>query len=200
MGTALVARLAKSADDLGVPLWTSCPVTALLTEDGRVAGAVVVTSEGRRTIRARRGVLLAAGGFPRDVDRRRELFPRTPTGREHWTLAPETTTGDGIDLADSVGGVFDTHLASPAAWCPVSLVPYRNGRVGVYPHIVDRGKPGLIAVLANGRRFVNEADGYYDFVDAMVKATGLYRSTIILVRHPERFPEMKQKAHLTPIR
>jgi succinate dehydrogenase/fumarate reductase flavoprotein subunit len=168
-GTALVARLAKSADDLGVPLWTSSPVTALLTEDGRVAGAVVVTPQGRRTIRARRGVLLAAGGFPHDVNRRRELFPRTPTGREHWTLAPETTTGDGIDLAESVGGVFDTHLASPAAWCPVSLVPYRNGRVGVYPHIVDRGKPGLIGVLSTGRRFVNEADGYYQFTKAMIE-------------------------------
>ena len=84
---------------------------------------------GRRS--GRRGVLLATGGFPHDVDRRRALFPRTPTGREHWTPAPETTTGDGIDLAESVGGVFNTRLASPAAWCPVSLVSYRNGRVGV---------------------------------------------------------------------
>jgi succinate dehydrogenase/fumarate reductase flavoprotein subunit len=167
-GTALVARLAKSADDLGVRLWVSSPVVALRTDDGRVTGAVVATPEGRMTIRARRGVLLAAGGFPRDVDRRRALFPRTPTGREHWTLAPETTTGDGIDLAESVGGVFDTTLASPAAWCPVSLVPYRNGRVGVYPHIVDRGKPGLIGVLSTGRRFVNEADGYYQYTKAMI--------------------------------
>jgi len=61
-------------------------------------------------------------------------------------------------------------LASPVAWCPVSLVPYRNGRVGTYPHIVDRGKPGLIGVLANGRRFVNEADGYFQYVSAMVAA------------------------------
>ena len=74
------------------------------------------------------------------------------------------TSGDGITLGESAGGRLDTDLASPVAWCPVSLVPYRNGRVGVYPHIVDRGKPGLIAVLADGRRFVNEADGYYDFV------------------------------------
>jgi succinate dehydrogenase/fumarate reductase flavoprotein subunit len=168
-GTALVARLAKSADDLGVQLWTSSPVTALHTDDGRVTGAVVATPEGRTTIRVRRGVLLAAGGFPRDVDRRRQLFPRTPTGQEHWTLAPETSTGDGIDLAASVGGAFDTHLASPAAWCPVSLVPYRNGRCGVYPHIVDRGKPGLIGVLSTGKRFVNEADGYYQYTAAMIE-------------------------------
>ena len=49
-------------------------------------------------------------------------------------------------------------------------MPYRNGRVGTYPHIVDRGKPGLIAVLANGKRFVNEADGYYQFTTGMINA------------------------------
>ena len=66
--------------------------------------------------------------------------------------------------------MLDTSLASPAAWCPVSLVKYRNGRVGTYPHIVDRGKPGLIAVTANGKRFVNEADGYYQFTTGMIDA------------------------------
>ena len=52
----------------------------------------------------------------------------------------------------------------------MSLVPYRSGRVGTYPHIVYRGKPGLIAVLSNGKRFVNEADGYYQFTSAMIAA------------------------------
>src|SRR5215207_818877 len=169
-GTALIARLAKSADDLGVQMWVNSPVTRLLSRDGAVQGAVVSTPEGEVTVRARRGVLLAAGGFPNDVERRRELFPRTPTGKEHWTLAPPETTGDGVPLGESAGGRLDTTLASPAAWCPVSLVPYRNGRVGTYPHIVDRGKPGLIAVLSDGRRFVNEADGYYQFTTAMIAA------------------------------
>jgi succinate dehydrogenase/fumarate reductase flavoprotein subunit len=169
-GPALIARLVKSADDLGVMLWVRSPATALLTDGGKVTGAIVSTPDGDTTVHARRGVLLAAGGFPHDVDRRRQLFPRTPTGREHWTLAPRETTGDGLRLGESVGGYVETQLASPAAWCPVSLVPYRNGRVGTYPHIVDRGKPGLIAVLADGKRFVNEADGYYQFVDAMIKA------------------------------
>jgi succinate dehydrogenase/fumarate reductase flavoprotein subunit len=169
-GTALVARLAKSADDLGVQLWVNSPVTRLLTEEGAVRGAVVSTPDGEVTVHARRGVLLAAGGFPNDVERRRELFPRTPTGKEHWTLAPPETTGDGVSLGESAGGRLDAALASPAAWCPVSLVPYRNGRVGTYPHIVDRGKPGLIAVLSNGKRFVNEADGYCQFTTGMIAA------------------------------
>jgi len=169
-GPALIARLMKSADDLGVTLWVNSPVTRLLTDDGAVRGAVVSTTDGEVTVRARRGVLLAAGGFPNDIDRRRELFPRTPTGKEHWTLAPPETTGDGVSLGESVGGHFDTNVASPAAWCPVSLVRYRNGRVGTYPHIVDRGKPGVIGVLSNGKRFVNEADGYYQYTFAMINA------------------------------
>jgi succinate dehydrogenase/fumarate reductase flavoprotein subunit len=169
-GTALIARLAKSADDLGVQLWVNSPVTRLLSRDGAVQGAVASTPDGEATVRSRRGVLLAAGGFPNDVERRRELFPRTPTGKEHWTLAPPETAGDGVSLGESAGGRLDTALASPAAWCPVSLVPYRNGRVGTYPHIVDRGKPGLIAVLSDGKRFVNEADGYYQFTTGMIAA------------------------------
>jgi succinate dehydrogenase/fumarate reductase flavoprotein subunit len=146
-GPALIARLMKSADDLGVQLLVSSPATRLLTDGGAVRGAVVDTPNGPVTVRAGRGVVLAAGGFPNDVDRRRELFPRTPTGKEHWTLAPASASGDGIKLGESVGAAFDTSLVSPVAWCPVSLVPYRSGRIGVYPHIVDRGKPGLIAVL-----------------------------------------------------
>jgi succinate dehydrogenase/fumarate reductase flavoprotein subunit len=170
-GPALIARLLKSADDLGVRLWDSSPAIGLVTDDdGGVRGAVVRRPHGEVTVAASRGVVLAAGGFPHDVARRRQLFPRTPTGREHWTLAPPTCTGDGVSLGESVGGHFDTTLVSPVAWCPVSLVPYRSGRVGVYPHIIDRGKPGLIAVLADGRRFVNEADGYYQYVSAMVEA------------------------------
>jgi succinate dehydrogenase/fumarate reductase flavoprotein subunit len=168
-GPALVARLVKSADDLGVMLWIRSPATRLITSSGAVKGAVVSTPDGDTTVYARRGVLLAAGGFPHDIERRRELFPRG-IGEEHRTLAPPETTGDGLRLGESVGGFVETGLASPAAWCPVSLVPYRNGRVGTYPHIVDRGKPGVIAVLADGRRFVNEADGYYQYVDAMIKA------------------------------
>jgi succinate dehydrogenase/fumarate reductase flavoprotein subunit len=173
-GPALIARLAASANALGVRLWVNAPVTRLVmeegAEEGAVTGAVVAAPAGETLVRARRGVLLAAGGFPHDVARRRALFPRTPTGREHWTLAPDSASGDGITLGESAGGAFATDLASPAAWCPVSLVPYRNGRVGTYPHIVDRGKPGLIAVLADGKRFVNEADGYYQYTAAMIDA------------------------------
>ncbi|MEV5051103.1 FAD-dependent oxidoreductase [Arthrobacter sp. LAR12-1-1.1] len=171
-GTALTGRLMKSADDLGVEIRVSTPARYLLTDgSGKVMGAVVTSPEGELQINASRGVVLACGGFPHDVSRRKELFPKTPTGREHWTLAPKETTGDGITMAQAVGARFETDVESPAAWCPVSLVPYRNGRTGTFPHIMDRAKPGSIGVRRDGKRFVNEANGYYDYVEGLINAT-----------------------------
>src|SRR5699024_11438101 len=60
---------------------------------------------------------------------------------------------------------------SPAAWCPLSLFPYRRGRTGVFPHSMDRAKPGSISVTRAGRRFVNEANGYWDYVTGLNAAT-----------------------------
>ena len=170
-GNALAARLAKSATDLGVQLWVSSPAKRLLQENGAVAGAVVETPDGEVTIRARRGVVLACGGFPHDVARKRELFPHAPTGNEHWSAAPRSNTGDGLRLGEQVGGTVDTSLAAPGAWAPVSLVPHKDGSFGHFPHLVERAKPGFIAVTAKGRRFVNEAGSYYDFVQGMLQAS-----------------------------
>jgi succinate dehydrogenase/fumarate reductase flavoprotein subunit len=169
-GVALVARLAKSAETIGVELIESAPARRLILENGGVRGAVIGAAQGEIEIRAARGVVLAAGGFPNDLVRRKALFPRTPTGAEHLALPPESCSGDGISLGESAGGYLVTDLESPVAWAPVSKVVHSDGSVGHFPHIIDRAKPGLIGVLANGKRFVNEANGYYDYTAAMVSA------------------------------
>jgi len=169
-GVALVARLAKSAEDLGVLLWESAPVTELLRDGSRVCGAVVNTRKGPIRIHARKAVVLAAGGFANDIERRQALFPRTPTGHEHLALPPLAVNGDGLRLGESVGARVNADVASPVAWAPVSQVPHSDGSIGHFPHIIERGKPGIIGVLSNGQRFVNEANGYYDYVSAMVAA------------------------------
>jgi succinate dehydrogenase/fumarate reductase flavoprotein subunit len=169
-GNALAARLLKSASDLGVDLRSKAPARRLLSRDGAVIGAVV-SQEGREIrIVARAGVVLACGGFPHDYERLKQLVPRNPTGREHWSAAPRSNTGDGLRLGESVGALVDGGLAAPCAWAPVSLVPRRGGSFGHFPHLAERAKPGLIAVTADGRRFVNEADSYHDYIDAMLKA------------------------------
>ena len=139
----------------------------LLQEDGAVCGAVLGTPEGEVEVRARRGVVLAAGGFPHDLERRRAMFP---ADAPHWTVAAPCATGDGVRLGEAAGGLVDDTLAAPGAWCPVSLVPYADGTTGRFPHIIERGKPGIIGVLADGRRFCNEGNGYHDYVAAMLRA------------------------------
>jgi len=166
-GLALIGRLLRSAADLGVELRTSSPAVRLLREGGAVCGAVLRGEDGETEVRARRGVVLAAGGFPHDQERRRRMFP---ADEQHLTLAVPSATGDGARLGESVGAAVDDTLAAAGAWCPVSLVPFPDGTTGRFPHIIERGKPGIIGALADGRRFCNEGNGYYDYVDAMLRA------------------------------
>ncbi len=169
-GNALAGRLAKAAMDLDIPVWLSSPVTKLVTEHDGVAGAIV-THEGKTVrVSARRGVVLACGGFPHDIARRKQLFPHAPTGTEHYSPSPETNTGDGLRLAESVGGHVDATIPHAAAWVPTSVTTRPDGSKGVMPHFIDRAKPGVIAVTPKGQRFANEGNSYHDFVQAMVAA------------------------------
>jgi succinate dehydrogenase/fumarate reductase flavoprotein subunit len=168
-GNALVGRLAKSAFDKGVPIWTDAPVRELIRDAaGRVTGARVHAAEGPVEVHARRGVVLAAGGFPQDAVRRKALMPHAPSGHEHASPAPPGNTGDGLRLGESVGATVETALPHAAAWVPISRPRRPDGTLGTFPHFVDRSKPGVIAVTRSGRRFVNEANSYHDFCQAMV--------------------------------
>ncbi|MGY8667565.1 FAD-dependent oxidoreductase [Bradyrhizobium sp. UFLA05-109] len=169
-GNALAGRLAKSALDLDIPMWLSAPLRELTLENGAVTGAIV-TREGRDVrIRSRRGVVLACGGFPHDAARRKKMFPHAPTGNEHYSPGPTGNTGDGLRLAEAAGGRIEDRLPNAAAWVPVSVTTRKDGSKGVMPHFIDRAKPGVIAVMRDGRRFANEGNSYHDFVQAMVKA------------------------------
>ena len=169
-GNALAGRLAKSAFDVGVELRLESPARELMVENGRVAGVVLETNGKRVSVRAKRGVVLACGGFPHDKARRKELFPHAPSGAEHYSPGPETNVGDGLRMAEAVGAVVDSNLPHAAAWVPVSITTRKDGSKGVMPHFIDRAKPGVISVTRSGKRFGNEGDSYHDFVQAMNEA------------------------------
>lgn len=171
-GNALAARLFRSALDKGVQVWTEAPALRLIVQDGAVRGAVLRRDGAEAEVRARCGVVLAAGGFPQDRARRGAMFPHDRDGRGHHSPAPASNTGDGLRLAEEAGAVVELGYPNAAAWVPVSRVPRRDGGWGVFPHFIDRAKPGLIAVLPDGRRFVNEANSYHDFVQALFAAGG----------------------------
>ena len=170
-GNALVARLLKSALIRKVKLHSNHAATELLYEQDRVVGAIFKTPEGRVKILAKHGVVLATGGFPHDEQRKQQQFEHVALGTPHYSAAPETNTGDGLKLAESVGAAVSEDLPWAGAWAPVSLIPRLDGTLGRFPHLVERGKPGLIAVLKNGKRFTNEGDSYPVFVKDMFKNT-----------------------------
>ncbi len=169
-GNALIAGLALAAQEKGIPLWLKSPVVRLVVEGGRVTGAIVSKDGGEVHVMARRGVVLASGGFAGDTALKARLYGHVAAGREHQSLPPATNTGDGIRIAIGSGAGFQDDVHHAAAWTPVSFVPQPDGSRLPYPHFLDRGKPGYISVDRRGRRFVNEAKSYHVYVPAMIEA------------------------------
>ena len=170
-GNALAARLAKSALDLGVPIVTGAAGRELLRDaQGRVVGVRTDGPAGPAQWHARRGVVLACGGFPHDRARIARAYPHLRRGAAHLSPTPVSNTGDGLAMAEAVGADATLRYPNAAAWMPVSAVPMGDGRTGVFPHLLDRYKPGVIGVLANGRRFTNESESYHDVGAALERA------------------------------
>jgi 3-oxosteroid 1-dehydrogenase len=158
MGQALAAGLRQGLLRAQVPVWLNTPMTGLVTENGRVNG-LTATRDGKPiVIRARRGVLLATGGFERN-DEMRKRYQRAPVATE-WTVGSPGNTGDGILAGQLAGGVLE--LMDDAWWGP--SIPLASGPVFC---LAERSLPGSIFVNAAGERFVNEAAPYVDAVHVM---------------------------------
>ena len=164
-GNALAARLFHSAIRAGVTLWKKTPALELIVEEGAVRGVLVQRDFHRIAIEARRGVLLATGGYGANEKMRARYIP---FAEHHHSLQPEGNVGDGIRLGLAAGAVHDPAHAGDCIWTPVSLLRKPDGSVVKYPHIfIDRAMPGCIAVDPQGRRFVNEGTSYQTFVGTM---------------------------------
>lgn len=155
MGNALMARMIKSARKEGITLWNNAPMTKLVSEDGRVVGVEVKHQGKTQVIRARRGVILASGGFSASLEWRRKYIPYP---EDHVSFLPEGNTGDGLQTALDMGAELEEGNHDNAAYTVMSVYKKPDGTEGKYPHVfMDRTKPGCIAVNAEGKRFGNEA-------------------------------------------
>lgn len=165
MGNALCARLLYSLHARNVPVWTATSGSELLLDGERVCG--VIARRGDRTFKvfARRGVVLATGGFAHSAGLKERLLPH-PIAQ--YTATPREVAGDGIEFGLGRGGTLPDSYDDGSFWAPVSVRRQAGGETSVYPHFfLDRGKPGFIAVNQAGHRFVNEATSYDAFVRAM---------------------------------
>ena len=154
LGNALLARLKVSLDKRQVPIWLETKLLDLIEEDGRVAGALVERDGKKLTIRARRGVVLGAGGFERSPTMRRANLAN-PTDPE-WSGSQPHNTGDAIAAGMAIGAATD--LMDAAWWAPVIKI---EGEDRARPLFYERSLPGTIIVNQAGRRYMNEAASYY---------------------------------------
>ncbi len=170
MGNALAGRLFYDVRGAGVDVRFEAALQQLLVEDGRVIGAIMNAPGRSLCIGARKGIVLATGGAGWSPQLRERLLP--PAARR-FSLAPASNCGDGLSTAEAIGGEIVADTESAALWMPSSVMRQPDGQLSVIPHIIlDRAKPGLLAVDGSGRRFVNEADSYHDFVTAMLQGSG----------------------------
>lgn len=169
MGNALTARLFYSLKKRGIEILFNAPIDALDCRDGRAVGATIRTVDGELHVKVRNGVVLATGGYGHNR-RYREAFMAQPVPVH--SMSSEFNHGDGIALGERLGArIAPQEHRRSGLWTPASVTPRADGSKGLYPHLLlDRAKPGLIAVDARGERFVNEAVSYHDFVEGMFDA------------------------------
>jgi succinate dehydrogenase/fumarate reductase flavoprotein subunit len=168
MGNALVGRLFYSLRRRGVPILFDASIVDAMGDRLGVVGARVNVGGTEIEIRARKGVILATGGYAHNK-RFRDAFMPQPVPAH--SMSCEGNRGDGVDIGQRLGATIAPEHGSSGLWTPVSITKRPDGSNGLFPHLVlDRAKPGLIAVNSAGRRFVNEADSYHDFVLAMFES------------------------------
>jgi 3-oxosteroid 1-dehydrogenase len=153
-GCAGVARLRVSMQDRDMPLWLSTPMQSLVTdEQGRVVGAIVEREGKSMRIQARKGVVLAAGGFEHNQEMREQYLPK-PTNR-FWSAGVEENTGDAIREGLRLGAKM--HMINSAWWTNTISVP---GEKIPRLSIMEKSYPGSIVVNPAGERFSNESQNY----------------------------------------
>ena len=159
-GNALMGRLLLSLKERKVPAWLNTSIVELVFENGRAVGAVLDKEGETLRVRASRGVVLAAGGFSRNLEMRQK-YQRHPITTE-WTAGAPSNTGDAIRMGRDAGGALG--LMDEAWWTPVSLVPKSPFS---WVLVVEKSLPHGLFLNQDGKRFTNEAAPYIDVVKGM---------------------------------
>lgn len=156
--------LKKAVEDAGIEVRVSTPVIALIRDEstGEILGVTAASDDKPINVKARRGVVLAAGGFTRNKD----LVERNITKAPLVSFASLTDHGDGLRLGQSVGAGVD-HLSGHAG-CPAYAPGSGRCSYLISTEVVP-GTPGAVAVNYDGKRFVDECTMYLFVNDAIIK-------------------------------
>ena len=153
-GNALLGQLRLGLNARNVPVQLGVSCKELIVEQGRVVGAEVELSGERRVVRARRGVVLGAGGFERNTEMRNAHFQTASSA--DWSGSQRNNTGDAIQAAQRAGAALD--LMDAAWWAPAFRL---SDEERARPMFVERALPGCMIVNRLGRRYMNESASYH---------------------------------------
>lgn len=153
-GSAGVARLRLSMQDRKMPLWLNTEMKELITDhNGKVTGVTAIKEGKTVRIEARKGVILAAGGFEANQQMREQYLPK-PTSKD-WSAACPTNTGDAHRAAMALGAA--TAQMDGAWWCTTFSAP---GEPQPRLAIMEKSLPGSCVVNKAGKRIANESQNY----------------------------------------
>lgn len=156
-GQALIGSLLRGILDRRIPVHFETRARHLCREGDRVVGVVAESHKGELRIGARKGVIIATGGFEWNEQLVKSFLRGPMTGP---VSVPENE-GDGVLMAMEIGAALGN--MSNAWWMPSVKESSAQGR-GTHPNYLlctsERARPGSIMVNRSGRRFVNEAVNY----------------------------------------
>lgn len=162
----------------GVQLWLSSPLDSLVREDDRVVGVRVVRDGTPQTIRARRGVMLAGGGFEHNTEWRRKHhgIDGSPSGNPG-------NVGRPIEIAQEAGAALEL---MDDAWWGASIAAAPGGDPAFL--VGERSLPYSLMIDARGERFANESESYVDLGHHMLEHDPDGRYWLVAeARHAHRY-------------
>ena len=159
-GSAGVARLYLSILKREIPIELNTRLTRLIGDSAAVVGVEVQRQGKTERIRARKGVVLASGGFEKNQLLREQYLP-APTNTE-WSAGNPLNEGDALECGLALGA--RTRLMNDAWWTTTLVVPDEpTPRLA----IMEKSFPGSCVVNRDGKRFANESQNYMAFQKAL---------------------------------
>src|SRR5712692_5984535 len=154
-GLGLLCHFLKALLDRGVSIRTEQDVASLAVENGRVTGVVMRSGD---VVAARKGVILATGGYGANPQMSGEFEQLPGFAQEESGLTPASLTGDGIVLGAEIGGIVHRIENSLRVMLSYTIPPEQPGGMAtcVYAGIVELCSPHTLLVNKHGRRFADE--------------------------------------------
>ena len=170
-GAASVTRLLSSLKKRNIPLWRFSALKEFIVKDNKVVGAIIEREGTILKVHARRGVIVASGGFGQNQEMREKYLPK-PTNSE-WGCEPKTNTGDPIKAAEAIGAQLK--FMDKAWWVTTVKAPNED-----FPRLseIEKSMPGNYTVNKSGKRFANESQNYFTFMLEVLKKEKIGESCV----------------------